>query len=127
MSSFLEGQEREKIENRRQRRFDFSLLPFQTPTRLADGLGPGSALFPATAGKYAPNIGSPASILTTLMGMDLGCYMILLYYRHPELSRGPPPEVSNDCLALNGNENTKFTVYLVKLFSCEFDGQKSLG
>jgi hypothetical protein len=38
----------------------FSLLPFQTPTRLADGLGPGSAL---SLSEYAPNIGSPASIL----------------------------------------------------------------
>jgi len=33
------------------------------PARLADGLGPGSALSPAKAGKYAPKFGSPASIL----------------------------------------------------------------
>jgi len=39
--------------------FNFSLLPFQTPTRLAVGLGPGSAL---SLSEYAPKIGSPAFI-----------------------------------------------------------------
>ena len=43
--------------------FNFSLLPFQTPTRLAVGLGFESTLFPGLPGKYAPNIGSPVSIL----------------------------------------------------------------
>jgi|GEM_PF-5157281 len=52
--------------------FYLSLLPFQTPTRLAVGLGFESTLFPVLPGKYAPNIGSPVSILR----MDLGCYSI---------------------------------------------------
>ena len=37
----------------------FSLLPSQTPTRLAVGLGPGSALFPDTSREIRPEFRFP--------------------------------------------------------------------
>ena len=44
-------------------------MPFQKPTRLADGLGHGSVLFMM---KFAPKSGSPASMVS----MDLGYIVV---------------------------------------------------
>jgi hypothetical protein len=44
-------------------------MPFQKPTRLADGLGQGSVLFLM---KFAPESGSPASMVS----MDFGYIVV---------------------------------------------------
>ena len=54
------------------------------PARLADGLGPGSALFPENPGKYAPNSWVPR--IHSLNGSRLLCNFYL-YHSPKKLSR----------------------------------------